>query len=339
MEPSVIRFSSSRSTLFTPERLPQAILALGYWAALGLLAQTALFAQLWSPPPPGKRCPSAWGPSDERGSANYVRPETVLKAARLITEGKTYELGRVLESAMPMVGLRRFSIHTARTVGPVGANRASANEELVVGELGQVGTQLDGLTHVGIDGLLYNCTKIDDIATRTGFTRLGIEKVGALFARGILLDIAGFKGVEMLDAAYEITPADLQEALRRQGLTIGRGDAVLIRTGWGKLWMVDNPRYNHSSPGIGVAAAEWLAQTSPLLIGADNSGVEVQPNPNKALANPVHQILIPTHGIFLLENLDLEALARDRVGEFAFIVQPLKIKGGTGSTVAPIAVK
>ncbi|MGH9672645.1 MAG: cyclase family protein [Bryobacteraceae bacterium] len=314
-------------------------MALGIWSVLGLLAQAALCAQAWSPPPPDKRCPSVWGSGDERGSANYVRPETVLKAARLIREGTIYELGRVLESAMPVFGLRRFSIYTARTVGPVGANRAFANEELVAGELGQVGTQLDGLTHVGIDGLLYNCTKVDDIATRTGFTRLGVEKVGALFARGILLDIAGFKGVETLEAAYEITPADLQGALRRQGLTIGRGDAVLIRTGWGKLWMVDNARYNRSSPGIGVPAAEWLVETNPLLIGADNSGVEVQPNPNKALANPVHQILIPAHGIFLLENLDLEALARDRVSEFAFIVQPLKIKGGTGSTVAPIAVK
>jgi kynurenine formamidase len=114
---------------------------------------------------------------------------------------------------------------------------------------------------------------------------------------------------------------------------------VLVYTGWSSLWMKDNARYNSGQPGIGIAAAEWLAKANPILVGSDNWGLEVQPQPNKDLVFPVHQILLTTHGIFQLENLDLEPLVRDKVSEFAFVVLPLKLKGGTGSTVAPIALK
>jgi kynurenine formamidase len=127
--------------------------------------------------------------------------------------------------------------------------------------------------------------------------------------------------------------------MKRQGVTIGAGDAVLIHTGWGGLWMKDNAKYNSGQPGIGIPAGEWLAKLNPVLVGADNWGIEVRPHPNKDLAFPVHQILITTHGVFLLENLDLDGLAREKVSEFAFVVLPLKIKGGTGSTVAPVALK
>jgi kynurenine formamidase len=299
----------------------------------------AASAQEWTPPPPDKRCPSPWGANDERGAANHMQPDTVLNAARLITQGKIYELGRVLEPAMPTFGLRRFMLHTARTSGPTGVNQIRGNEEVVHTELGQVGTQFDALPHIAIGDLLYNCVKIDDVATRAGFTRLGVEKVGALFTRGVLLDIAALKGVEMLEAGYEITASDLGEAMRRQGVNLRPGDALLLHTGWGKLWMKDNTKYNSGEPGIGIPAAELLTQERPMLVGADTFAVEVRPHPNKDLAFPVHQILLVTQGIFLLENLDLEALARDQVYTFAFIIQPLKIKGGTGSTVAPIAVR
>jgi kynurenine formamidase len=102
---------------------------------------------------------------------------------------------------------------------------------------------------------------------------------------------------------------------------------------------VDNARYVKSCPGIGIAAAEWLASQDPLLIGADNWPVEVGPHPDRDLSLPVHQVLLVVHGIHTLENLKLDVLAAERVQEFAFVVQPLKIKGGTGSTVAPIAIR
>jgi kynurenine formamidase len=307
--------------------------------SLVLVVRSSLFAQEWQPPPPEKRCPSAWGANDERGAANHMKPETVLKALRLVKDGKVYELGRVLESGMPTFGTRRFGLHTARSSGPTGVNQIRGNEELVVTELGQVGTQFDALPHIGIGDTLYNCVKTDEVATRNGFTKLGVEKVGGLITRGVLLDIASLKGVEMIEAGYEITVADLEEGMKRQGVTIGTGDAVLIHTGWGKLWMKDNAKYNSGQPGIGIPAGEWLAKLNPILVGADNWGIEIRPHPNKDLAFPVHQILVTTYGVFLLENLDLDGLAREKVSEFAFVVLPLKIKGGTGSTVAPVALK
>jgi kynurenine formamidase len=290
------------------------------------------------PPAPAQRCPSKWGANDERGAANHMNAQTVLRATRLIKTGEMIELGWMLSSDMPLFGTRRFDLHTKRTGGPMGSNKRYTNEEIVITELGQVGTQLDMFSHQGIDGLLYNCIKIDEVASRNGFTKLGVEKIGTLFTRAVLIDVAAAKGVDMLEAGYEITVADLEAALAREGVSFGAGDAVLIRTGWGKLWGKDNAKYNAGCPGIGVAAAEWLAKRDVMLMGADNFPVEVAPNPDKALNLPVHQIALAVNGIFLLENMNLEAIASRRVYEFALVIQPLKLKGGTGSTVAPIAL-
>src|SRR5690606_16645568 len=141
------------------------------------------------------------------------------------------------------------------------------------------------------------------------------------------------KGATMLPDDYEITVQDLQQALQRQNVKLQPGDAVIINTGWGRLWGKDNARYNKSCPGLGVAAAEWLAAQDPMLVGSDNSGVGVIPDRDPDVSNPIHQIMLVINGIHLLENLKLDALADARVHEFALIVQPLKIEGGTGSTV------
>ena len=297
------------------------------------------FAQAWQPPADNQRCPSKWGPTDERGSGNHMKPESVLKATRLIKTGEVFELGRVLSETMPMPNGRRFEILTKRTRNDPGTNRRGSNEELVVSEIGQVGTQFDTFSHQMIGSSMYNCFTLDQVATRSGFSKLGVEHVGALMTRGVLLDIAALKGVPMLADTYEITVQDLQAALSAQKLTLSPGDAVIIHTGWGPLWGKDNARYQRVSPGIGTAAAEWLAKQDPMLVGADNSAVEVTPNPNPQLAGPVHQIMLVVNGIHLLENLRLDELAARRAFEFALIVEPLKIQGGTGSTVAPIAVR
>ena len=304
-----------------------------------LIGFTSASAQTWSPPTPEQRCPSKWGEEDERGAANLMGPEAVLRATKLIRQGKVFELGKELNATMPFVGERRFSMQLKRTSNPAATNKQRSNEEIVTTELGQVGTQFDALNHQGIADMLYNCIKIDDIATRNGFTKLGIEKVGAIFTRGVLIDIAAFKGVEMLAIDYEITVQDLQNALAKQGVSIGQGDAVLIHTGWGLLWGKDNAKFVSGQPGIGVLAAEWLAKQNVVLIGSDNWGIEIFPNPDKQIRLPVHAIALVVNGIFLLDNMELEALAKDKAYEFAFVVEPLKIKGGTGSTVAPIAVR
>jgi kynurenine formamidase len=296
-------------------------------------------AQSWRPPAESQRCPSKWGAGDERGSANHMKPETVLRAARLIRTGEVIELGQVLGPSMPLVGTRRFDVHTKRTFMNQPVNRRGSNEELVISEIGQVGTQLDGFAHQTHENSMYNCFKVEDISSRSGFTKLGIEKVGALFTRGVLIDVAGLKGVDILPDSYEITVQDLQQALQRQNLTLQPGDAVIIHTGWGKLWGKDNARYGKSCPGIGVAAAEWLARQDPMLVGSDNWPVEVAPNPDSQISLPVHQILLVVNGIHLLENMKLDDLAAKRAYEFAFVMQPLKIQGGSGSTVAPAAIR
>jgi kynurenine formamidase len=296
-------------------------------------------AQTWTVPTQAERCPSKWGAGDTRGSANHMKPESVLKAVRLIKTGEVIEIGQVLSAAMPFFGTRRFDVHTKRTFMNDGSNRRGSNEELVVGEMGQVGTQFDGFTHQTHEDRLYNCITLDEIATRSGFTKMGIETVGSLVTRGVLIDVAALKGVDMLPDAYEITPADLQQALERQRLTLQPGDAVLIHTGWSRLWAKDNARYVQSCPGIGIGAATWLATQDPMLVGADNWPVEVAPNPDAQLSLPVHQFMLVVSGIHLLENLKLEELASKRVHEFAFVVQPLKMQGFTGSTVAPIAIR
>jgi kynurenine formamidase len=309
--------------------------------ALAILTSTSaqLPAQSWQPPADSQRCPSKWGAGDERGSGNHMKAETVLRAARLMRTGEVFELGRVLSGSMPFFGTRRFDMHLKRTVMNPQPNRRGSNEELVVSEIGQVGTQLDGFSHQTIGTSLYNCFQVDDVATRTGFTKLGIDKVGSLITRGVLIDVAALKNVETLPDTYEITPRDLQDALAKQSVTLQPGDAALVHTGWGRLWGQDNARYVKSNPGIGVAAAEWLAKQDPMLVGSDNWSVEVVPNPDTQLNQPVHQIMLVVNGLHLIENMKLDELAGKKVYEFAFVVQPLKIQGGTGSTVAPIAIR
>src|SRR6266403_1793173 len=249
-------------------------------------------AQSWSPPADEQRCPSKWGAGDQRGSANHAKPENVLRAARLIRTGEVIELAHVLAPDMPLSGARQYNSHTKRTCMNPQSNRRGSNEELVTAEIGQVGTQFDGFAHQTIGNSLYNCFKVDEVSTRNGFTKLGIQNVGALVTRGVLIDVAALKGVDILAETYEITVQDLQQALAKQNLALQAGDAVIIHTGWGKLWEKDNARYSRGNPGIGVAAAEWLARQSPMLVGADTPPVEVSPNPDPQISLPIHQIML-----------------------------------------------
>ncbi len=307
-------------------------------AMLGTVSVSAQ-AQSWRPPTDEQRCPSKWGAGDQRGAANHMKPETVLRAARLIRTGQVFELGRVLSGDMPLSATRRFELLTKRTVMSPESNRRGSNEEMVLAEIGQVGTQFDGFAHQTVGNSMYNCFKVDETATRGGFSKLGIENVGAIMTRGVLIDVAALKGVAVLPDTYEITVGDLQEALARQKLTLQPGDAVIIHTGWGTLWGKENARYMKTSPGLGATAGEWVARQDPILVGADNSAVNVTPNSDKAVSNPIHQIMLVVNGIHILEHMKLDELAAARAYEFALVLQPLKLQGATGSTVAPIAVR
>jgi len=306
-----------------------------------LFAPFAAYAQGWNVPPESQRCPSKWGAGDERGSGNHMKnPQNVLRGARLIKTGEIIELGHVLGPGMPFFGPRIMNIQPKRTFMNSGRNTRGSNEEMVTSEIGQVGTQFDGFAHQTHGDSLYNCFKLSEVGSRNGFMKLGVHNAPAFFTRGVLIDVAALKGVEMLGDAYEITVADLEQALARQGgMKLQPGDAVIIHTGWGKLYGKDNPRYVKSTPGVGVAAAEWLVKQDPALVGADNWPVEVSPNPDKDLSLPGHQIFLVVNGVHLLENMKLDELAAKRVYEFAFSMQPLKLFGASGSTVAPVAIR
>jgi kynurenine formamidase len=280
-----------------------------------------------------------------------MTPAKVLEAAAMIRTGRIVELGRVYETGMPLFGERVFALRIpgGPTGGVLGRNQIVWNDEYLSTEIGQVGTQFDGLGHIGVavrgagntaEMRFYNGHTAADINTAYGLKKLGIENVKPIFTRGLLIDVAALKG-RMLNVGEEITVADLTAAMARQQVGADwfrPGDAVFIRTGWGDLWMKDNARYNGGEPGIGVAAARWLAEKQPVVVGADTWGIECVPNPDPQLAFPAHQELITRNGIFLHENLNLAVLAEERIWQFVYVMAPLPIRGATGSPGRPIAI-
>ncbi len=289
--------------------------------------------------------PSEWGPTDQRGAANRLTPERVKAASSLIKDGKVYSLGRLYEHGMPLPGKRHFSltIPGSPTGGPSGKNQGVYHDDLFSGEIGQIGTQLDGLGHVGVrigaDDYFYNGYRRSQFGTAYGLEKLGIENVGVFFTRGVLLDIAKSRGVARMKVGEVITPQDLEAAAQAQKVEIKEGDVVLIRTGHGQLWMNDNAAFSAGEPGIGVEAATWLANHKIVLVGSDTWATEVVPPEDPERPFPVHLLLLVRAGIYNIENLDLEGLAKDDVHEFAFIFAPLRLKGATGSPGNPIAVR
>jgi len=306
--------------------------------------------------------PSRWGEGDQVGATNHMTPQVALDAARLIEKGKVYSLGRVYEYGMPLFGQRVFALRTAAAPpgGAFGRNQVIWHDEILTTEIGQVGTQFDGLAHIGArtgeagdlsQEVFYNGFTTKDLhnndsesgatAGAYGMQKLGMEHVKPFFCRGIMFDVMGLKG-RMLDKGEEITVGDLQACLERQGMSeddITEGCAAMWRTGWGEnLWMKDNARFNSGEPGIGVGAAEWLAAKGISVGAADVWAIECVPNPDPNLAFPVHQIFLTKNGIHILENVRLDHLAADGVYKFAFILSTLPIKGATGSPGNPIAV-
>ncbi len=283
--------------------------------------------------------PSKWGAGDQLGAGNLLNNETVLKAAKLITEGKIYELGRTYKTGMKAFGSRHFTLVIPQTFGPVGKNNLTWHEDLITAELGQVGTQFDALGHVGIGDKYYNGFDRRDFAKPYGLECLGVERAPVFFTRGVLVDVAGALGVENLELGYEITMADFEKALRMARVEIQKGDVVLVNTGWGRFFGVDDEKYNSGQPGIGVEVAEYLLKKEVVMVGSDNFSVECSPNPNPDLAFPVHQLLLVKNGVYLIEILQLSELAADRVYEFCFSYAPTRFIGATGSPGNPVAIR
>jgi len=294
--------------------------------------------------------PSKWGKDDQIGATNLVTPEKILDALKLVKAGKLYEMSHLYESSMPMFGQRSFTLRIpgGPTGGPLGANNFVYHDEFVAGEIGQVGTQLDGLGHIGMafkgedknEMRFYNGFTEVEVSDANGLKKLGIEHVKPIITPGHLFDLVAVKG-RNLNLGEEITVADLEAAMARQRMAadaVKPGDCVFLHTGWGSFWNKDNATFAKGEPGIGIPAARWFIDKQVVLIGADTWGVEVVPNPDSSLAFPVHQELITKNGIHIHENLDTSALAADGVWTFCYIMLPLLIKGATGSPGRPVAL-
>lgn len=309
------------------------VVALGCFCLLS----APVLAQAWTK--------SKWGPKDEIGAANLITPQSVLKAAKLVKTGKTYNLGIVVDSKTPAFPPRSMSVtvlqpNQIETAG-LGPTKTTYNDDIFMGWLG-IGPQIDGLGHIGIDHIYYNGFKDTDFAKADGLKKLGIEKLPPIVARGVLLDMAGYFGVKLVKEGTPYTRRDVIGAARKQGVQIRKGDVVLFHSGW--LNLLDGPdkdlkRYVSTEPGLGKTGAEYLVEKEVVAVGADTWGLETVPFEKGVGVFEIHQILIPKAGIFILENMDTRELAKDRAWEFLFVLGPARLRGAVQMIINPIAIR
>jgi kynurenine formamidase len=247
-----------------------------------------------------------------------------------VREGRMYDLGHVLDEDVPVFPGRYFkqtlvtTAHHANPEGGVGENDVNWITELVSGTM-QLGTHLDALSHLQMGNSGYGGFTVSELAGTAGVRRLGVETVPQIVTRGWLVDVAG------LDAGAVLTPADCA------GIDPEPGDAVLFHTGWGRHWG-DPELYLSGEPGPGCELAQWLADKRVALTGCDTWSYGPVPPEDPERPFRVPQILNIDHGIFIVENLYLEALAADGVRQFALILTHPKLRGATGAWTSPIAL-
>lgn len=286
---------------------------------------------------------SPWGPRDEIGALNMMTDASRLGILKRVSGGKVYDLAVDLFVGMPSCcvcfGDPTFQIWmTHRPARGEGKELLSHSSDSI-SMLTHIGTHIDGLNCFGLKGRIWNRVSADDALGVRGWTRSGADKYPPIVARGVLIDVAASKKMAYQPPSYAITVADLQEALKKQGTRLSRGDVVLIRTGLMKLWP-DGSKYRlKDQAGLSLEAAKWLIeQQKAMLLGADNFGLESFPSKNPRNVAPVHSYLLAERGVSIMEVLWLEELSRDRVYEFLFIASPLKLRGATGAPIRPLAL-
>jgi len=289
--------------------------------------------------------PSKWGADDEIGAANLITPDSVLAASKLVTTGKTYNLGIVVDSKTPAFPPRSLSVtvlqpNQVSTTG-LGPTKTTYNDDIFMGWLG-IGPQIDGLGHIGIDHVYYNGHKDSDFAKADGLRKLGLEKLPPLVSRGVLLDMAGYFGVDLVQEGTPYTREDIIGAAEKQGVEIRKGDTVLFHSGW--LNLIDGPapdpkRYGSTEPGLGKTGAEYLVSLEVMAVGADTWGLEAVPFEPGVGVFEIHQILIPRQGIFILENMDTRELVRDQAWEFMFVLGVSRLRGAVQMIINPTAIR
>jgi kynurenine formamidase len=293
--------------------------------------------------------PSRYGGDDQLGTLNEITPEVVKSATALVKRGEVVDLGRVLDDNTPKFPGRFW--HQTVDVSPHfenarridargrgwGRNEINWITEIQSGTF-QVGTQLDAIGHLQIGDRFYNGWRTRDIVEPWGLARLGIETIPPIVTRGVLVDVAAYKGVARLERGYVITLADVEGALARQKVSVRPGDAVLFHTGWGALYGKDNALFLSGEPGPGLEVAKWLYERRVAITGADTWSFGPVPGEDPERPFIVPQTMYVQWGLFALENVATEALVERRVHEFLFTVTHHKTRGSTAAVVAPAAV-
>lgn len=294
-----------------------------------------------------------WGDDDERGTLNLVDDDVRRRAVDSMRTGRTFQLGLPLSEAEGIqIGLVPGRVNPSRTMVAVNSPLSddpewiSSSEDVVTMAL-QAATHWDALAHVSYGGKLYNGHSADTV-TAAGAARCGIDKVGTLVTRGVLLDVAGAKDLDFLDPGYPITSGDLDAAERRAGTTVEAGDAVLVRTGQMRHLQGERTRqalfdYAFPAPGLTVGTAEWLHDKDVAAVATDTLSLEVVPSEEEDTYLPVHLLHLVEMGLIQGQNFVLDTLAADcaRDGAYTFLLDatPLPLTAGLGSPVNPVAIK
>ncbi len=292
---------------------------------------------------------SRYGPDDQAGALNEITAASVVRAAGLVRRGRVYDLAHELHADVPAFPGRTFRQVLSTTAhqlnrrapggGPRGLGRNAVNWIVEhVSAPSQMGTHLDGLNHLQAGDQLYNGHRLDDVVEEHGTNRLGMETLPQVVTRGLLVDAARIRGVDRLEPGDVVTPDDAEAALAAAGLAVEPGDAVLVHTGWGRLWDDDPARYTSGEPGPGTALADWLVDRRVALTGCDTWSYGPVPPEDPAEPFVVPQTLNVRHGVVVAENLRLAQLAADGLAEFLFVVSHAKLRGATGAWVAPLAI-
>lgn len=285
---------------------------------------------------------SKWGVNDEIGAVNYLTPQKVQTATKLVTKGKVYSLGTEFNSSFPAFRHRNFnliSMQPGQQAGETyGKNQFTYNDEFISGWTG-VGTQINGLGHYGRDYVYYNNNKAKDFATIKGVTKLGLEKVPPIVARAVLLDMASYYGTDIVKEGIAFNKAEIDAAAKRQNIVIQEGDVVLFYTGWMKLIGKDNNRFVAVGPGIGEEGARYLSEKKVVAIGSDTPLLEATPHEDTGKSFPVNQLLATEYGVHVLELIKTDELIKDKVYEFLFVLGHPKITGATQVQINPVGIK
>lgn len=290
----------------------------------------------------GEVPPSPFGPDDTLGAVNRLTPQGVLNAVKLVKTGKTYPLGVETGPDSPAYPPRSYQMTILQLddgVGvPLAKNRLTGNDDLMHTYMG-IGSQIDGLGHVGINHTYYNGVHAKDFVKVTGLTKFSTSDIPPIVTRGVLLDIAALRSEKILDAGTAINREEIKAAAKAAGVTINSGDVVLFHTGWMNLSETDGERFMKGEPGIGVDGAKYLAELEVVAVGSDTFGVEVIPFENEGQFFPVHQELLTKNGIYLLENMDTRELAKDKATEFLFVLGQPRFVGSVQAIINPVAIR